>query len=68
MLSTGAADLAVNIAKGWIKITSMLAEKETVQGLLAIPVAEISLPPPTQPHMHRALHKNLNLTETHNSE
>jgi len=67
MLSTDAAGLAVKVAKGWIKITShidvMHAEKETVQGLLTTPVAEVSLPP-AQLRMRRALRKNLNLTAT----
>jgi len=67
MLSTDAAGLAVKVAKGWINITShidvMLAEKETVQGLLTTPVAEVNLPP-AQPRMRRALRKNLNLTAT----
>ena len=67
MLSTDAAGLAVKVAKVWIKITShidvMLAEKETVQGLLTTPVAEVNLHP-TQPRMRKALSKNLNFTET----
>jgi hypothetical protein len=66
MLSTEAAGLAIKIATGLIKISSridvILAEKESVEGPLAIPVAEVRLPP-TQARMLRALRELLNDTE-----
>jgi hypothetical protein len=56
MLSTEAAVLAIKIAKGLIKVTCRIniipVEKEAIQGSLAFPVAEVSLPP-TQPRLRR---------------
>jgi len=71
MLTTEAAVLVIKIAKGLIKTTSridvILAEKEAVQGPLALPVAEVNLPP-TQPRMLRALRELLNDTEGHDPD
>jgi hypothetical protein len=66
MLTSEAAGLAIKIAKGLIKTASridvMLAEKEAVQGPLALPLAQVNLPP-TQPRMLRALRALLKDTE-----
>jgi hypothetical protein len=56
MLSTEAAVLAIEKAKGLIKITGRVdvipVEKEAIQGSLAFPVAEVSRSP-AQPRVRR---------------
>lgn len=71
MLTTEAVVLVIKIAKGLIKTTSridvVLAEKEAVQGLLALPATEVCLPP-AQPRMLRALRERLNDTAGHDPD